>query len=167
MSLQRTLTMGSLTLAIALAAIKPVNAYKPPLTRPTSFNSQSSSFTIAQLTAASSPLNVNWRLQYSNSGILYESTLNMRGYYGSMRTRYFDPQLRRTIAVDQTMSLRSSAYGLILLGSNPVYAGTKRRHPTYSPDNFLLQIRPDGTFIIFTCDNASQCSHVDLEVISS
>ncbi|MBW4643944.1 MAG: hypothetical protein KME23_13295 [Goleter apudmare HA4340-LM2] len=60
-NLQRTLTMGSLTLAIALASINPVNAYKPPLTPPTNLNSLSASFTIVQLTAASSPLRATWR----------------------------------------------------------------------------------------------------------
>ncbi|MFN6469560.1 MAG: hypothetical protein RMY36_007760 [Nostoc sp. SerVER01] len=165
MNFQRTLTMGSLTLAIAISAINPVYGYKPSVTPPVNLNSQSSSFTIAQLTEANSPIYGTWKLQHSVSGIVHESILTMQGYYGSMKTQYFDPQPRKTVAVEQTMSLKSSSKGLILLGSNPVYAGTTIQHPTYSADNFLFQIRPDGTLFVFTCDYNLQCSSVDLEVI--
>lgn len=164
MNLQLAVTMGSLTLAIVFSAAKPIYAYKNPVI-PENSNPQSSSFTIAQLTQASSPIYGNWKLQYSVDGIIYESVLVMQGYYGGMRTRYFDPQSRRSTAVDQTMTLKSSANGLVLLGSNPVYAGTRTRHPTYSADNFLFQIRPDGTTVAFTCDYNLQCSPVDIESI--
>ncbi|BAY37901.1 RDD domain-containing protein [Nostoc sp. NIES-2111] len=165
MNLQRSLRMGSLALAIAFSVVKPGYGYQPPMNLPTNSNPQSSSFTIAQLTEANSPVYGTWKLQYSVSGIVYESILTMRGRYGSMRTKYFQPDVRRTVAVDQTMSLKSSANGLILLGSNPVYAGTSTRHPTYSADNFLFQIRPDGTSVAFTCDYNLQCSPVDIEVV--
>jgi hypothetical protein len=89
----------------------------------------------------------------------------MGGYHGSIRTWYFDARRGRTVAVDQKLRLKSSANGLIFLGSNPVYAGTNVRHPTYSPDNFLYQVRPDGTLVVFTCDYYLQCSSVDVEAI--
>jgi hypothetical protein len=62
------------------------------------------------------------------------------------------------------MQLKSSSSGLILIGYNPVYAGTNTP-AAYNSDNFLFQIRPDGSLIVFTCDTAKQCSSVDLEVI--
>lgn len=164
MNLQLAVTMGSLTLAIAFSAAKPIYAYKPSVT-PKNSNPQSSSFTLAQLTEASSPIYGTWKLQYSVNGIIHESILNMRGYSGSMRTRYFDLQPRKSVAVDQTMTLKSSANGLVLLGSNPVYAGTRTRHPNYSADNFLFQLRPDGTLVVFTCDYNLQCSSVDIEAV--
>ncbi|MBW4614626.1 MAG: hypothetical protein KME21_15385 [Desmonostoc vinosum HA7617-LM4] len=55
MNLQSIVRMVSLTLAIALAAIKPVHSYKPPVILPAKLNSQPLSFTIAQLTEANSP----------------------------------------------------------------------------------------------------------------
>ncbi|MBW4677250.1 MAG: hypothetical protein KME52_25570 [Desmonostoc geniculatum HA4340-LM1] len=61
MNFQRSMTMGSLTLAIALFAAKPVFAYKPPVIPPANLNSQPSSFTIAQLTEASSPIYGTWK----------------------------------------------------------------------------------------------------------
>jgi hypothetical protein len=157
--------MGSLALALAFSAVKPGYTYQPPINLPPNSNYQSSSLTIAQLTEAYSPIYGTWKLEYSVNGIVYESILTMRGRYGSMRTRYYDQRVRRTIAVDQRMTLKSSANGLILLGSNPVYAGTSIRHPTYSADNFLYQVRPDGTTVAFTCDYNLQCSPVNVEQV--
>ncbi|HEY9875965.1 MAG TPA: hypothetical protein V6D12_21215 [Candidatus Obscuribacterales bacterium] len=54
---------------------------------------------------------------------------------------------------------------LVLLGYNPVYRGTNTRHPTYSADNFLFQVSPDGSLGVATCDDAGQCSSVDIEEI--
>ena len=89
----------------------------------------------------------------------------MNGYSGKMRTRYFDSNVRKTQTVDQTMSLRSSSRGLILVGYNPVYAGTNTRNPTYSADNFLFQVSSDGSLNAATCDDAGQCSDVDVESV--
>lgn len=149
--------MGALILGMGFSGMRPVNAQSQ-------VNISPSSFTIAQLTEASSPLYGTWKLTYSVDGIVYESVLRMEGYVGAMRTIYFHPQHRRTIAIDQVMRLKSSSRGLILLGYNPVYAGTRTR-AAYNADNFLFQVRPNGTLLVFTCDNALQCSNVDLEVI--
>ncbi|MBX9254545.1 hypothetical protein H1Q63_11410 [Desmonostoc muscorum CCALA 125] len=61
MNFQPSMTMGSLTLAIALFAAKSVFAYKPPVIPPANLNSQPSSFTIAQLTEASYPIYGTWK----------------------------------------------------------------------------------------------------------
>ena len=89
----------------------------------------------------------------------------MSGYSGKMRTRYFDPNFNRTQTIDQSMSLRSSSRGLVLLGYNPVYAGTNTQSSTYSADNFLFQVSTDGSLLAATCDDAGQCSDVDVESV--
>jgi hypothetical protein len=157
MTFKRTIAMGVLIVGIGFSGMKPVNANSPITPQP-------SSFTIAQLTEANSPLYGTWKLTYSVDGIVYESILRMDGYLGAMRTRYFHPLRRRTVAIDQTMQLKSSSKGLVLLGYNPVVAGTRNR-AEYNADNFLFQISPNGSLLVFTCDDALQCSAVDIEAI--
>lgn len=128
----------------------------------------SSSYTIAQsnskITDANSPIYGTYKLTYSVDGIVYESTLVMSGYSGVMRTRYYNPNTSKTEVVRQNISLKSIPQGLFLIGSNPVYDRTSRKAESYSPDNFLFSITPDGP-VFFTCDRMERCSHVDLEVI--
>ncbi|MHC5721078.1 MAG: hypothetical protein ACYTX0_55925, partial [Nostoc sp.] len=93
--------------------------------------SQSSSYAIAQLVDANSPIYGSWKLRYSVDGVVYQSVLVMTGYSGVMRTRYFQPGINKKQVVDQKISLMSSSEGLVLLGYNPVYAVTSTRHPTY------------------------------------
>ncbi len=155
-------------LTIGFSSIKPTSA-KSLSTTPSTTGSQNLSFTIAQNTPqlidAKTPIYGAWKLRYSVDGIVYESFLKMQGNSGTMRTRFFSPNVDRTEIVDQTMQLRSSAEGLILLGSHPVYGGTTISHPTYSPDNFLFRINPDGSKEVFTCDYLKQCSPVNLETL--
>ncbi|MGK7920994.1 MAG: hypothetical protein AB4080_13400 [Trichodesmium sp.] len=112
--------------------------------------------------AQANPLYGCVRLTHSSFGIVYESALKMNGYEGIMITKYFNPNIGGTEYVQQTMRMRSSARGIVILGYNPVYAGTSRKHPTYSPDNFLFQIRPDGSYLFGTCDDAGRCSAVEV-----
>ncbi|MBD2677111.1 MULTISPECIES: hypothetical protein [Nostoc] len=171
MNYKTIVLIGFFTIGSGLYNIKSVNAYdssvKPSVTTDyTLIDSQPSSFKISQIvTEASSPLYVNWKLEYSIDGILYESILRMEGYSGTMRTKYFNALINQTDVIDQTMELKSSSQGLILLGSNPVDANTKIPDPTYIPDNFLFQIRPNGSFVVITCDRNSRCSDVDLAVV--
>ncbi|MBD2775268.1 hypothetical protein [Iningainema tapete] len=169
MNFKQTASMGILLLGIGLFGMKSADAKNPlvqsPVPTPSVDVTQSSSYTIAQLVEANSPVNGSWKLTYSVDGIVYQSVLLMNGYTGAMRIRYFDPNLRKTQAVDQSLRLKSSPQGLVLLGYNPVYAGTSRRHPTYSADNFLFSIRPDGSPAVFVCDYARRCSAVDVETI--
>ena len=104
-----------------------------------------------------------WKLIYSVAGIVYESILVLRGDRGKMLTTFFSRNTERIEQVEQTMKVTNSARGILILGSNPVYYNTNTRHPTYSPDNFLLQVMPSGETRIGTCDRAGQCSDVDVE----
>lgn len=150
---------------IKAAQAKSLSATQPVDTKTTAVTSDNSSFTIAQFSRSSTPLYGAWKLTHSVGGILHESWLYMSGYSGKMRTRYFDANANKTQAVDQTMYLRSSSQGLVLLRDNPVYAGTNTRHPTYNADNFLFQVSSDGSLNAATCDDAGQCSDVDIESV--
>lgn len=169
MNFKQTASLGILVLGIGMVSAESVDArnqrVQTPITTPSTQIVQSSSYVIAQLTEASSPIYGIWKLKFSVNGIVHESVVAMNGYSGAMRTKYFNPNLRRTQVVDQTIRLKSSSQGLILVGYNPVYAGTTRRHPTYNADNFLISVQPDGSRTIYTCDTARQCSAVDMEVI--
>ncbi|MCC5618025.1 hypothetical protein LC605_23660 [Nostoc sp. CHAB 5836] len=148
-----------LSLTVGLLGIESANAKNPlteaPITAPSNY--------IAQVTDASNPIYGNWKLRYSVNGIVYESILVMKGFSGSMRTRYYYPSLGKQ-AVDQTMYLKSSPDGLILLGYNPVYAGTNTEHPTYVADNFLFAIEYDGAKAEI-CDDLLRCSAVSVQAI--
>ncbi len=111
---------------------------------------------------AQSGLKGQWVLQYSVNGTIYQSVLRMKGTSGVMVTQYYDPQCQCTQKVQQTMRLKSSAHGLLILGYNPRYAGTNKRHPTYQADNFLYQITPYGERKFVTCDDGGQCSPVEI-----
>jgi hypothetical protein len=142
------------------------NAFiKAPITTNSPDITQSSSFTIAQITEASYPLYGSWKLTYSVNGTVYKGYLIMRGYYGDLRVSYFDPEIRKKATIDQKMKLMSSSQGLVLLGYNPVYAGTSISHPTYAADNFVFAVQPDGSLVAFTCDEEKRCSSVDMEFV--
>ncbi|MBN3911441.1 MAG: hypothetical protein HWQ35_34370 [Nostoc sp. NMS1] len=162
---KQTTSMTILVVGIGLYGIKSVDARNVLVQTPKV--SQSSFYAIAQLLDANSPIYGSWNLRYSIDGIVYQSVLVMEGYSGVMRTRYFEPGINKKQVVDQQISLKSSPQGLVLLGYNPVYAGTSRRHPTYVADNFLFSIQPDGSLTAYTCDDLQQCSAVDVESILS
>ena len=110
----------------------------------------------------SNPLYGCWSLTYNVFGIVYESLLRMNGYRGVMLTSYFNSNINRTDYVQQTMRLGNSPRGLVIYGNNPVSPGTNRRHPSYVPDNFLFQIKPNGKKVFGMCDNANRCSPVEV-----
>jgi hypothetical protein len=158
-----------LIFGLGLFSIQSVNAKNASIKAPNINNFQlitpSSSMKIAQLTEATYPLYGSWRLTFSVNGIVYKGYLIMKGYYGALRVSYFDPNVRKKATIDEVMKLMSSSRGLILLGSNPVYARTSIPHPTYVADNFLFSVQPDGSLAAFTCDYAEQCSSVDVEAV--
>lgn len=162
---KQTASIAILVAGIGLFGIKSANGRD--ILAQTPNTSQSSSYAIAQLVDANSPLYGSWSLRYSVDGVVYQSVLVMKGYSGMMRTRYFDSTINQRQVVDQEISLKSSPQGLVLLGYNPVYPGTSRRHPTYAADNFLFSVEPDGSVIAYTCDDLRQCSAVDVESIVS
>lgn len=160
MNFKRTGAIALLSLTVGLFGIESANAKTPlteaPVTVPSNY--------IAQVTDANSPIYGSWKLRYSVDGIVYESILVMQGFSGSMRTKYYDPS-RGKQAVDQTMYLKSSPDGLVLLGYNPVYAGTTIKHPTYVADNFLFAIEYDGSAKAAICDDSLRCSGVTVQAI--
>ncbi|MEH1906188.1 hypothetical protein [Nostoc sp.] len=162
---KQTTSIAILVAGIGLFSIKSVEARNALVQTPDV--SQSSSYTIAQLLEANSPIYGTWNLRYSIDGIVYQSVLVMEGYSGMMRTRYFDPEINKKQVIDQEISLKSSSEGLVFLGYNPVYAGTSTRHPTYIADNFLFSVEPDGSLAAYTCDSLRRCSAVDVERIVS
>lgn len=103
-----------------------------------------------------------WALTHSAAGTIYESLLRMDGYDGLMVTGFFNSAVGDTVYVKQSMKLRNSAQGLVIDGSNPVNAQTGASIPTYSPDNFLYQVRPNGDQLFGTCDDQGQCSSVEV-----
>ena len=142
------------------------NAFiKAPITTNSPDITQSSSFTIAQLTEASYPLYGSWKLTFSVNGTVHKGYLIMRGYYGTLRVSFFNPNVRKKTTIDQGMKLMSSSRGLVLLGYNPVYAGTSISHPSYAADNFVFAVQPDGSLVAFTCDDQERCSSVDIEAV--
>lgn len=168
MNYQKTVSFLAVILGVGLFGMKSVDAKNPAIAVPVNNNSQLitySSVKIAQLTEASSPLYGSWKLTFSADGIVHQGVLVMKGYYGVLRVRYFDPSIRKRSAIDQYMKLKSSSKGLILLGYNPVYAGTSVSHPTYIADNFLFSIQPDGSLVAVTCDARERCSSVDIEAM--
>jgi len=164
---KKAATIGILLLAMGLFGVKPADAKTSTnnLGESKATISRSSAYTIAQYSEANSPLYGNWKLTYSIDGVVYESVLIMNGYEGGMGTTFFDPNLRRTRVISQTMYLKSSSKGLILVGYNPTDYYTNKPDRTYSADNFLISIVPDGSLLVTTCDSAGRCSDVDLQAI--
>ncbi|WP_108808054.1 hypothetical protein [Aquimarina spinulae] len=70
---------------------------------------------------------------------------------GKMRVRYYD---KRTTMIEQTMAIENTQYGIRLKGYNPVYAGTKIKHPSYNADNFYISMDEYGKYTIINVDDA-------------
>ena len=169
MNFKQTISVLVSVVGMGLFGMKSVEAKtaftKASFTTDSTQNTQSLSFKIAQITEASYPLYGSWTLTYSVNGTVYKGYLIMRGYYGDLRVSYFDPEIRKKATIDQRMKLMSSSQGLVLLGYNPVYAGTSISHPTYAADNFVFSVQPDGSLVAFTCDDEKRCSSVDMEFV--
>jgi hypothetical protein len=103
------------------------------------------------------------RVTFSNGAIVHTGQiwLNSNGM-GRMTVKFYSADRGRSESVDQTMRTENSAQGLLLVGSDPVYSGTRTRHPNYSPDNFLLKIDENGRRTFFTFDLNQNVSKVDL-----
>lgn len=103
------------------------------------------------------------RLTFSNGPIVHSGQLwlNSNGM-GRMTVKYFSPDLGRPESVDLTIRSENTPQGILLVGSNPIYSGTRRRHPTYSPDNFLLRIDENGHRNFSTFDLNRNTSAVEV-----
>lgn len=169
MNLKQNISVLVSVVGMGLFGMKSVeakNAFtKAPFTTDSTQNTPSSAFTIAQITEASYPLYGSWKLTFSVNGTVHKGYLIMRGYYGTLRVSFFNPNVRKKTTIDQGMKLMSSSRGLVLLGYNPVYAGTSISHPSYAADNFVFAVQPDGSLVAFTCDDQERCSSVDIEFV--
>ncbi|BDA72632.1 hypothetical protein RIVM261_009370 [Rivularia sp. IAM M-261] len=150
MNLKQFASIGILVTGLGFLGLESVDAKTPLQT----------SYTVAQ-TIKPSPIYETFKLTHSFDGIVYESVLKMEGHSGVMRTRYFNPITRKITVVRQTMKLDSTPQGLVIYGYNPVDDVTNKPI-SYSPDNYLISIRPDGS-VFLHCDDQGQCSNVDVE----
>ncbi|MDZ8262889.1 CHAT domain-containing protein [Nostoc sp. ChiQUE01b] len=105
----------------------------------------------------------NFKLRYSFSEVVYESTLKMKGDSGTLLTKFFDKNTNQTKIVEQSIKLEQSSTGLLLLGSDPVYPGTQTPYPNYVADKFIIELNPDGSFNWKTCDDTWNCADVEVE----
>lgn len=178
MNATKTASITMLLLGLGLFNVKPVNARiaedakttirKLPVEQVDNYTTSDrpSQYRITQkIYRSNSPLYGTWNLTYSINGVVYRSVLIMKGHSGGMGTKYFDSNVGRTRVISQQMRLGSSSRGLILVGFNPTDYHTKRPVRTYSPDNFLFSIQPNGSLVAITCDRAKRCSNVDIEKV--
>lgn len=99
----------------------------------------------------------------NSAGILHQGKLMLnRSGNGAMQVQFFNAGTNRPEAVIQAMTVRDSEYGVLIIGSNPVYAGTRTRHPTYHPDNFLLRAGDNGDYAIYAFDGQGQQGQVEI-----
>jgi hypothetical protein len=103
------------------------------------------------------------RLTFSSGPIVHSGQLwlNSNGM-GRMTVKYFSPDLGRQESVDQTIRSENTPQGMLLVGSNPIYSGTRRRIPTYIPDTFLLRIDENGHRSFFALDNNRNASPLEV-----
>lgn len=109
----------------------------------------------------SEPFYGTYGMRFSAGAVVHEGTLYMHGCTGSLYVSYYSVARKRTERVKQTIRVRSSSEGIVLLGYRPVYAGSNRPHPTYAADNFLIQVDQRGGLSAINCDDAGQCSPVN------
>lgn len=153
-------------------SVSPVSPTPQPVTTPTPELVHPQSPVLPQnqpspVNSSNGSLDGIWKLQYSIHGIVYQSGLEMRGNDGKMLTRFFNVITNQSEMVEQTIELQPSPQGIVLFGSNPVYPGTQTAYPSYSPDNFLFRVNPDGSRIFYTCDDTGNCSPVEIEYLGS
>jgi hypothetical protein len=97
------------------------------------------------------------QLSFSVRGVIHNSILFMNGSYGVMLTEFYSPALGGSTTVQQSMVLTNIPEGLLIAGFDPVYPQTTRPYPNYSPDNFLLNVAPNGDITAVNCDNNRVC----------
>lgn len=90
----------------------------------------------------------------SRHGGMYEDVLSVNGTYGIMRAWWRDAQ-GKLIGVDQTMKVQITPQGVLLIGSDPVYAKTKTPYTTYAADKLIFQRQTDNSYKIWTKDDVN------------
>jgi hypothetical protein len=106
------------------------------------------------------PLCLN--MAFSNGPIIHRGRVVLdRNGRGVMRVGFLGRSGRQEV-IEQAMVLRKSERGVLLIGSNPVYAGTRRRAVGYAADNFIIERQPNGEYVVVTLDDQGNTSPVEV-----
>lgn len=108
------------------------------------------------------PLHGVWELTFSAAQLTHEATLKMNGCTGIMHVAFYRRSVGRRAEISQRMTVSSTARGLRISGSNPVFKGTQRRDYGYNADNLFYEVNPYGRTTFQNCDDAGQCSPVEI-----
>jgi uncharacterized membrane protein len=107
-----------------------------------------------------SPIYRTFRIQFSAGVDVYEGTLRMNGCFGQLLVNYFDARRRQRTTVRQGMEIIRTSAGVLIRGSEPIYANTGVAHPTCTPDNFIFSRSPDGDYRFVAFDISGNSSPV-------
>jgi len=108
----------------------------------------------------------NYKIGWTTASIRHEGILNMNGRVGKMRIQFFDQAANSTSAVDQIMVLASCTKGLVLLGFNPVVAGTNEKAANYITDNLIFRRETSGEFTLLNCYQGG-CSPIEMQQVTN
>lgn len=97
-----------------------------------------------------SSLDGEWLL--SHAGGRYRVELRVRGGSGTMRVRWNDKR-GKTLVVEQRVTLGARHYGLLVVGSRPIYVSGDRGGRPYAADTLLFQRQPDDSFKVWIRDD--------------
>jgi len=101
---------------------------------------------LGELTSVSPSLygqtNGIWKLEFAVGVTQHQAILSMSGELGFMLVKLPDGQ-GGTKEIGQTMKLRQSYQGSVIVGEDPTDLDTDKPSDTYLPDNFLIAVRPE------------------------
>ena len=83
-----------------------------------------------------------WGLEFAVGATQHQAILSINGDSGFMVVRLPDGQ-GGIKNIGQTMKLRQSYKGLVIVGQDPTDIDTDKPSETYQPDNFLIAVRPE------------------------
>lgn len=93
-------------------------------------------------------INGTWDLSMGNIRLLLE----IAGAGGKLRVRYQTTK-GELVDVEEDISMRPTARGFLLVGSNPVHAGTLIPFEGYAPDELFFAGQTNGAFKVWVRDN--------------
>ncbi len=108
----------------------------------------------------------NYKIGWTFATIRHEGLLNMNGRVGKMRIKFFDQASSSTSEVDQMMVLASCTKGLVLIGFNPVVAGTSEKAANYITDNLIFRRETSGEVTLLNCYEEG-CSPIEMQQVSN
>jgi hypothetical protein len=108
----------------------------------------------------------SYKIGWTTASIRHEGFIRMEGRVGQMRIQFFDQATNNTHSVDQTMVLASCTKGLVIIGLNPVVAGTNKKADTYTTDNLIFRRETNGGLTLLNCYQGG-CSPIEMEKVST